>query len=111
VQLVADHQDGAARLAPDRVDQLVEGGRARLVEPGGRFVQQEEIGFRHERARQQHALELPAGELRHLPSGEVGHARARALPRSLPALAPPGRRRNRSTVIGSVGSTCSRCGT
>jgi hypothetical protein len=74
VKLVADHQDRAARFAPHRVDQLVERGRARLIE-ALRSVRRAGAGpVSIERARQQHALELPARQLRHLPSGEVGHA-------------------------------------
>ena len=45
VQVVADHQHGAADLAPQLGDQRVERGGGRLVEPLRRLVQQQDVGL------------------------------------------------------------------
>ena len=40
VQLVADHQDGAAGFFPYLFDLSIEGGRTRLIQPLGGFIEQ-----------------------------------------------------------------------
>jgi hypothetical protein len=92
MQVVADHQDRAAGLAPHLLDQPVELGHARLVEPLRRLVENQQVGPRQQRARQQHPLELPARQPRHLPRLEPRHADARQHLRPSPP-APPHRQR------------------
>ena len=66
VQFVADHQDGAAKCASHLFDAAIKGRGTGLVEPLGRFVQNQQIGAVEERAREQNALELAAGKVGHL---------------------------------------------
>ena len=53
----------ARPFAREHVDQLGEPRRARRVEPGERLVEEHHVGVLQQRARDQHALALPAREL------------------------------------------------
>ena len=56
------------------VDLLVKPRRSGLIEPLGRLVQHQNMRLLQNCPRQKHALELPAGQLRHLPRSKIGRA-------------------------------------
>ncbi len=62
-EIVGDEQHRGAALAPQLLDQLDDAGLDRDVERGGRLVEDEEAGPRHQRHRDHDALLLAAGEL------------------------------------------------
>ena len=74
MQLVADHQHRTVQVAPDAVDQLIEACGTGLVEALRRLVQDQQLRVRQQRAGQQDALELAAGQIDHLAVGDLGHA-------------------------------------
>ena len=82
MQVVADHEDAAALLLADAVDQPEEGGLALVVDAGGRLVEHEEVGTTEQGAGEQDALQLAAGERLQRPAAEPGDADAgeRCLP-------------------------------
>ena len=59
-----DHDDGEAEVALHFAQQGDEGVRAFRIQPGGGFVQHEQRRVHRQRARQRHALDHAAGELR-----------------------------------------------
>lgn len=66
MEVVADEQDRHAGFAAQLFQQAIEGSNTRLVEALGGFVENEDVGCGQERARDQDALELPAGQARKL---------------------------------------------
>ena len=60
LQVVADHQDGAAVARAHRFDAGIERRRRGLVQPRRRLVEDQQVGPVQQRARQEHALKLPA---------------------------------------------------
>ena len=60
VQFMADHQYRAAKTGTHILDLAVEGRRSGLIKTLRRLVQQQQIGSGQQRARQKHALKLPA---------------------------------------------------
>ncbi len=76
--VVRDHHVAAAVLGVDFLDQLAQQRRAHRVKAGVGLVEQDDVGFEHERAREAGALAHAAGEL-------VGHllrSPCRARPRA-----------------------------
>ena len=79
VQIVADQQHADAALGADARDQRVEFGLARVVDAAHRLIEHQQGRIAQQRPRDQHALQLAAGQLRELP---VGQMPARRLPTS-----------------------------
>lgn len=76
VQLMADHQHRAAHFAPHALDLAIEVGGAAVIEALGGLVEQQQVGLLQQGSSEQDALELPAGEIRHLLSAQSGDAGA-----------------------------------
>ena len=70
MQFMADHQDRGAGLCTQGGNAVVERRRSGLIQPGGGFIQNKELGPIQKRPGQQRALKLAAGEPRHLPIGQ-----------------------------------------
>ena len=66
LQVVADHQNGAALRGAHLLDPRVEGGDRRLVQPGRRLVEDQEVRGIQQRPRKKHPLQLAAGKPRDL---------------------------------------------
>ena len=74
VDVVGDHEDGAALGLPDALDLVGEVGAGERVERGERLVHQEHLGLHGERAGDGDALAHAAGELGRLAVAGVGEA-------------------------------------
>ena len=66
MQIMADHQDGTAHVAAYLFDLAVKRGRAGLIQPLRRLVEDQDMGFVQQGACQQYALELAARQVGHL---------------------------------------------
>ncbi|CAN93297.1 hypothetical protein predicted by Glimmer/Critica [Sorangium cellulosum So ce56] len=65
--VVRDHHARHLEARPRLLDQIVDHPARQRIEPAGRLVVDEDLGLQHQRARQAHALALPAGQLRRHP--------------------------------------------
>ncbi len=64
VDVVGDHHDREPQRIAERRDQLVERRGADRIEPGGRFIEQHDVGIEGQRAGEAGALAHASGELR-----------------------------------------------
>ena len=92
VEVVGDQQDAAAEFVTYPPDQVVERDLARVVDALHRLVEDQEVGFPRDRARQQHPLQFAARKVADRPPREmtridfperVAHGR-RVVPRRKP---------------------------
>ncbi len=74
MQIVADHQDGAAELLTHVLDLPVKIRRPWLVQPLCRLIEDQQFRTLQKRTRQKNALKLPPRQLGHLPVGEFRNA-------------------------------------
>ena len=63
VEIVRHHEDGEAERPLELPDQVVEGGGADGVEPGGRLVEKDDLGVERQRPRETRAFLHAAGKL------------------------------------------------
>lgn len=61
MQIMADHQNAAAKPAAQLSDQIVQAGLSDHVETLRRFVEDQQLGIAKQRTAQQHALHFAAG--------------------------------------------------
>ncbi|MCY1228880.1 hypothetical protein D9M72_412240 [compost metagenome] len=64
--LVRDHHDGQAQVAVDLLEQFQDGAGGFRVQRGSGLVRQQHLGLAGQRARNAHALLLPAADLRRI---------------------------------------------
>ena len=103
VEVVRDHHHRQAQLAVQRLDQRDEGVRQVGIEAGGRLVQEQQLRFQRQRARQRRALDHAARQVgRHL----VGVLRRPGPP--CPFSAAP-RRGSRLRAARAVRASAGRC--
>ena len=72
VQLVADHQHGATEVVAHLFDTAIERGRAGLVQPLRRLVEDQQVGPAQQCPRQKHALQLPHRQVAQRPPVDRG---------------------------------------
>ena len=60
VKLVADQENSTAHVAADRFDLAIEGGRSRLIEALGRFIEDQKVRLAKDGTRQENTLKLAA---------------------------------------------------
>ena len=89
VQIVRHQQHAEAALGAQPADQRVELGLARIVDAAHRLVEHQHVGRADQRARQQHPLQLAAGELRQLAIAELAGADVGQHALDLLVLGPP----------------------
>ena len=70
-QVMGNHQDGEVHDLAQARDDFIELRGPRMVQPRQRLVEQEQPRHRLQRQRQQHTLELTAGEIPETPFNEL----------------------------------------
>jgi hypothetical protein len=66
-QVVRNEDDGQMMPLLDFRDQIVKGLLTRQIHPGGRLIEQEQLGFPEQTESNQNPLQLAAGEFRQWP--------------------------------------------